>query len=249
MRHGFLRQLPFSTQRRSLGHPELGAGACEGMGLLDQYNCEIDQLKTKLKQMENQPTGAPPYRPPANPNPVPPNRYQECPPGSTRSQSPPYDCLPDVITSSPFTYKPGTRPVKPGFTEEGPFAPISVATGGGTPLPPGPPQETTWPRPATLEDCPPGTTRNLAPPYDCRPDIPSPPDRPPANPTPGTPQSYLVPPERPDYTMTPSSGGWGGPAWGGGLFNGGASSVQASSSLTGRKPAFLGQVSVAQRRQ
>lgn len=246
MRHGFMRELPFAPRGPSLGRRALGAGACEGMGLLDQYNCEIEQLKNKLKTMENQPNPVPPYRPPSEPNPVPPNRWAPCPPGSTRSQSPPFECLPDVITSSPFTYKPGRRPVKPGFTEEGPLAPISVATGGGTPLPPGPPPSTFFPVPAELKPCPPGTTRSLAPPFDCLPNVPSPADRPPANPTPGTPQSYINPPQMPNYTNMPTTG-WGGPAWGGGLFNGGGAGGMQASGLTGRQPGFLGQVKVARR--
>lgn len=152
-------------------------------GLLEDYQKENDAFKGKLDKMNQEArakeeaarAGQPVYRPPTlTPN-VTEGPYDPCPKGYTRSQSYPFNCLKDVLTPNPYTFKPGMRPMKPGFTPEGPTVPVSVATGGGT--------ARAWgdePTPPVFEvpergqqPCDPGYTRSTSPPYNCLKDVSS----------------------------------------------------------------------------
>lgn len=150
-------------------------------GLLEDYQAENLAFKEKLSRMNAEAAaresaaraGQPVYHPPRLPSNVMPSKYDPCPSGQSRSQSPPFDCLRDVTTENPYTFQPGTRPVKPGFTPTGPFVPVGVATGGGTPRP-----WTNEPPPMTFEvperglrPCDPGYSRSPSPPYDCLKDV------------------------------------------------------------------------------
>lgn len=238
MKRGFMRQLPFVSEAR-LGEVRLAAPAdpCEGLGLLAQYQCQINQIKERLTAPSTTPppnAGMPVYVPPTNPLPVPPGRYSECPPGYTRSQSPPYPCLKDV-EDVPSAYRPGRRPVSPGFTPQGPVVPVGITSGGNTRELPPPPPSTIAPPVVpgwSLTPCPPGFTRDPAPPYECRRNVAS--------------TDRVMPPGAQGYypgggDIRVPSGGSMFP--GGSLWSGGGGGVSAPG-LTGRA-GFLGQVRMA----
>lgn len=170
-------------------------------GLLEDYERSNLEFKEKLDKINREArareeaarAGQPVYVPPTIPPNLPDTPMTPCPPGQTRSQSPPFACLQDVTTPNPYTFAPGTRPVKPGFTPTGPTVPVGVATGGGTPGPwRGEPLPPTFEVPErALQPCEPGYSRSPSPPYPCLKDVTS-----------GDPERNVVPPTIPIQQTT-----------------------------------------------
>lgn len=99
MRHGFMRQVPLSSSAGIPTDTRL-LDSCEGLGMLAQYQCEIDRLKRRLQHPTTSQVGPTPVMPSSSTEPT---TYSRPPAGQDEgafNPSPPYPLNPAVEPSS-----------------------------------------------------------------------------------------------------------------------------------------------------